>query len=91
MAVTGTLNVRLDESLKRQGCYVLERNGMSTSEIVRNLFELLVRTQEVPESLRSDEEKGTEALRKHKAILGFVEDVRSLVFRDEVDISLRVS
>ncbi|MBR2790464.1 MAG: type II toxin-antitoxin system RelB/DinJ family antitoxin [Eggerthellaceae bacterium] len=53
MAQQGTLNIRLSESLKRHGCEVLDRQGISTSEAVRALFEYLEREQALPEQLFS--------------------------------------
>lgn len=49
MAATATLNIRLPEDLKEHGMPVLEREGMSVSDLVRDLFRELEETQELPE------------------------------------------
>lgn len=49
MASSAVLNIRLPEDLKRHGNQVLERNGISTSEAVRKLYEYLEREQDIPE------------------------------------------
>lgn len=52
MAVVATLNVRLPEDLKEQGMRVLEREGVSVSELIRDLFRELEETQELPDFAR---------------------------------------
>lgn len=54
MAATGTINARLEEPLKRHGMQVLDRQGISTSEAVRRLFEYLEREQTVPDWMRAE-------------------------------------
>lgn len=49
MAATATLNIRLPEDLKEHGMQVLEREGVSVSDLVRDLFRELEETQELPE------------------------------------------
>lgn len=49
MASSAVLNIRLPEELKRHGNQVLERNGISTSEAVRRLYEYLESEQDIPE------------------------------------------
>ncbi len=49
MASSAVLNIRLPEELKRHGNQVLERNGISTSEAVRRLYEYLECEQDIPE------------------------------------------
>lgn len=49
MASSAVLNIRLPEDLKRHGNQVLERNGISTSEAVRKLYEYLESEQDIPE------------------------------------------
>lgn len=55
MAATSTLNVRLPEDLKERGMQVLAREGVSISELVRDLFYELEETQELPEFAKSQE------------------------------------
>lgn len=52
MAATATLNIRLPEDLKEHGMQVLEREGVSVSELVRELFRELAETQELPDFAR---------------------------------------
>lgn len=49
MASSAVLNIRLPEELKHHGNQVLERNGISTSEAVRKLYEYLESEQDIPE------------------------------------------
>ena len=44
-----TLNVRMPEELKDRGMQVLEKEGVSVSDLVRDLFGYLEENQEVPE------------------------------------------
>ncbi len=46
---TATLNVRLPEELKERGLQVLEREGVSVSDLVRDLFGYLEENQELPD------------------------------------------
>ena len=48
MAISGTINARLPEGLKRHGMQVLDREGVSVSQAVRSLFEFLETEQTVP-------------------------------------------
>ena len=43
-----TLNIRLNEPLKRHGMEVLDKEGLGVSEAVRSLFEYLEREQKLP-------------------------------------------
>ena len=63
MAQIGTLNVRLSESLKRHGCEVLERYGVSTSDAIRTLFEYLEREQKLPDQLFGEPDGSIDARR----------------------------
>ncbi len=64
MAGTATLNVRMPEHMKERGMQVLEREGVSVSEVVRDLFCELEATQELPSfvkqksSLRNGADEG---------------------------------
>lgn len=51
MASSAVLNIRLPEELKAHGNQVLERNNISVSQIVRNLYEYMEREQAIPEAL----------------------------------------
>ena len=70
MAVA-TLNVRLPEDLKERGMQVLEREGVSVSELVRDLFRELEKTQELPDFVRAGK-GGSEAEAKRAALREFV-------------------
>ncbi|WP_165046325.1 hypothetical protein [Adlercreutzia sp. ZJ138] len=49
MAVSGTLNVRIDDALKERGNRVFARRGISTTAAVRKLYEYADREQDVPD------------------------------------------
>lgn len=51
MAQEATINARLDESLKRGGSAVLERNGVSPTQLIRSLYRYLEEEQRIPECL----------------------------------------
>ncbi|MDO4183249.1 MAG: type II toxin-antitoxin system RelB/DinJ family antitoxin [Coriobacteriia bacterium] len=51
MAKQSTLNIRLDQGLKKRGNEVLEREGISVSEAVRRLYAYMEREQKVPPEL----------------------------------------
>lgn len=51
MAREATINARLDESLKRGGSAVLERNGVSPTQLIRSLYRYLEEEQRIPECL----------------------------------------
>ena len=46
-----TINVRLPEKLKIHGSQVLERNGISPSEIVRSVYRYMEKNQAIPSCL----------------------------------------
>ncbi|MCL2889000.1 MAG: hypothetical protein FWE65_01095 [Eggerthellaceae bacterium] len=46
---TATINVRMPEDLKTRGMQVLEREGVSVTDLVRSLFSHLEQSQELPE------------------------------------------
>lgn len=83
MGATATLNARLPETLKRHGTQVLERNGVSTTEAVRRLYEYLEREQDVPAWMRADGQEARAA--KRDALRGFVGSVRALPDRSPDD------
>lgn len=51
MEAAATINVRLPEELKRAGGKVLERNGVSPTDLVRSVYRYLYRNQALPECL----------------------------------------
>lgn len=73
---TATLNVRLPEELKERGMQVLNREGISVSEIVRELFLYMEQNQKVPallkeqsQSIQNETERRKDALRSLIGIL----------------------
>lgn len=64
MATDVMLNVRLDKGLKEHGCQVLEKNGLSVTSLVRNLFEYMEATQQVPEQIVAVELSKAQVRRK---------------------------
>lgn len=54
MALAGTINARLDESLKRHGGQVLDRSGLSATEAIRRLYQYMEREQQVPPWMLDD-------------------------------------
>ena len=51
MEATATINVRMPEKLKQDGSRVLERNGVSPTEIVRSVYRYMDRHQAIPSCL----------------------------------------
>ena len=51
-----TLNVRMDEAVKRRGDKVLKDNGVSVSAAVRALWEEMGTTRELPDFIRKRQE-----------------------------------
>ena len=72
MAAVATLNVRLPEGLKERGMQVLEREGVSVSELIRDLFYELEETQEIPEFARTRTDGRGKAEAKRAALRAFV-------------------
>ena len=64
MATDVMLNVRLDKTLKEHGAQVLERNGLSTTALIRNLFEYMEANQEVPGEIVGGASSRVQARRK---------------------------
>lgn len=54
---TATLNVRLPKELKEHGMQVLEREGVSVSELVRDIFKYLEQNQQLPDCIDGVQEK----------------------------------
>jgi antitoxin component of RelBE/YafQ-DinJ toxin-antitoxin module len=52
MPSTVQLNTRIDPGLKARGDAVFARAGLSSSEVVRAVWETAARTQEVPDCVR---------------------------------------
>ena len=72
MAAVATLNVRLPEDLKERGMQVLEREGVSVSELIRDLFRELEATQELPDFVRTREGERSATEAKRAALREFV-------------------
>ena len=72
MAAVATLNVRLPEDLKERGMQVLEREGVSVSELIRALFRELEATQELPDFARAREIERSAGEAKRAALREFV-------------------
>ncbi len=53
MEANATLNIRLPKTLKEHGSQVLNYNGISASQAVRNLFEYMEREQKIPDCITS--------------------------------------
>ena len=53
MPSTVQLNTRIDPGLKARGDAVFARAGLSSSEVVRAVWETAARTQEVPDCIRA--------------------------------------
>ncbi len=64
MAVSGTLNVRIDDALKERGNRVFARRGISTTMAVRKLYEYADREQDVPEWMLEEAEDARAAKRR---------------------------
>lgn len=71
-SVQATINVRINGALKERGDMVLRKNGMSTTQAIRGLWEQLAKTHELPDFLQVDEaiEADREKQRRKKALLG---------------------
>ena len=64
MAEMTMLNIRMPAELKARGMQVLEREGVSVSEIVRGLFAEMERSQRVPDfAKRTDADRAVERKR----------------------------
>lgn len=86
MAVAGTINARLPEDLKRRGGQVLAREGVSTTQAVRCLYEYLEREQRVPEWMRGDAgacDEVSKRREKLRSLVGVVDVPRGVDARQE--------
>lgn len=57
MAATVQLNTRIDPDLKRRGDAVFARAGLTSSQVVRAVWEAAATTQEVPECILAHRER----------------------------------
>jgi len=57
MAATVQLNTRIDPDLKRRGDAVFSRAGLTSSQVVRAVWEAAATTQEVPECILAHRER----------------------------------
>lgn len=60
-AKSAQINIRMEPNLKAAGDAVLERLGMRPSDVVRALYEYLVREQRIPEELVTEASFGSAA------------------------------
>ena len=61
MPSTVQLNPRIDPGLKARGDAVFARAGLTSSEVVRAVWEAAARTQELPDCVRAATEAGRSA------------------------------
>ena len=61
MAATVQLNTRIDPTLKERGDAVFARAGLTSSEVVRAVWEYAANTQTVPECVLERRDKDREA------------------------------
>ena len=54
MPVEATINARMPESLKRGGSRVLERDGISPTQLIRSLYSYIAREDRIPECLEEE-------------------------------------
>ena len=69
MEATATINVRLQEQLKQNGSRVLERNGVSPTEVVRSLYRYMDRYQKLPECLDVASGEDESVYQRRRALL----------------------
>ena len=78
MEAAATINVRLPEGLKQSGSMVLERNGVSPTDLVRSVYSYMDRFQEVPTCLDVAPQNGESIYQQRRSLLrrfdGFVVD-----------------
>lgn len=67
-----TINVRINGALKERGDSVLRKNGVSTTQAIRGLWEQLAQTHQLPDFLQVGEgaEAEREKQRRKEALLG---------------------
>ena len=88
MASNAVLNIRLPEELKKHGNQVLEREGVSVSQVVRDLYEFMSAEQDVPPFAKhgdaeSKYEKRRKALRELQGTIRVPSDVNVKDLRAE--------
>lgn len=73
-----TINVRINGTLKERGDSVLRKNGVSTTQAIRGLWEQLAQTHQLPDFLQvgEDAEVEREKRRRKKALLGLANCAR---------------
>jgi antitoxin component of RelBE/YafQ-DinJ toxin-antitoxin module len=82
MMQAATINVRLPYDLKQSGDKVLERAGVSTSVLIRDLYRYLEREQDVPAFVAQTDEDGQNArVQKRRKALSDIAGILD----DEVD------
>ena len=69
MEAVATINARMPEELKRGGSRVLERNGVSPTEIVRSVYRYMDRNQEIPGCLDVAPREEETVYQKRRALL----------------------
>ena len=75
MALAGTINARLDESLKRHGGQVLDRSGLSATEAIRRLYQYMEREQQVPAWMLDEADAQAQKERKRQRLRQLVGSV----------------
>lgn len=68
MSQIATINVRLERHLKDGGTAVLERAGVSPSELVRSAYRYMDKNQKIPPCLDVAVEEGDVVARKREAL-----------------------
>ncbi len=87
--VTATINVRLNPVLKERGDNVLKGSGISTTQAIRALWDVMARTRKVPDFVLDECGEGQTDEKTHKkniarSLLGIVPR-SSGVTDDELD------
>lgn len=78
METAATINARLPRQLKENGSKVLERNGVSPTELVRSMYRYMEREQELPSCLDISPENAQGVYQRRRELLrsfdGFMVD-----------------
>lgn len=86
MPSTVQLNTRIDPALKRAGDVVFARAGLTSSQVVRRVWEAAARTQEVPACVLGEEDsnndRSSSAVRDGRGVARRVMEQRGIVFAD---------
>ena len=69
MESAATINVRMPESLKRNGGKVLERNQVSPTDLVRSMYRYMAENQVIPECLDVTADSRSAAIDSHRLLL----------------------